>query len=348
MRRMRFVVVALLALAAWVSLAASPAGAAEPPGPLPDIAESGAALTLEREIPLAGVAGRIDHMAFDPVRQRLLVAELGNGSLDAVDLSTASVAHRITGLSEPQGVAFAPAADMVLVANGGDGTVRMFRAADYAPEGTIALGNDADDAALDPAGGRVVVGFGEGGLAIIDPIRRELVARIALPAHPEAFRLDRAADRAFVNLPQARQIAVVDLHNGQHLASWRTDGLRQNFPMALDQDKNVLAVAFRDPARLVLFDAADGRLIVQRPACDDADDVYFDARRQRIYLSCGAGVIDVFSYGGGTLDRIARITTMPGARTSLFVPELDRLFVAAPAPLLGDVPATILAFRPAP
>jgi hypothetical protein len=44
--------------------------------------------------------------------------------------------------------------------------------------------------------------------------------------------------------------------------------------------------------------------------------------------------------------RLARVPTVSGARTSLFVPELDRLFVAVRAG--SNEPAAIWVFRPIP
>jgi hypothetical protein len=44
--------------------------------------------------------------------------------------------------------------------------------------------------------------------------------------------------------------------------------------------------------------------------------------------------------------RLAELRTSPGARTSLFVPELDRLFVAARAN--WNTPAAILMLKPMP
>lgn len=327
---------AVAATAVLLATLAGPAAANEP------------ALVLERRIALAEVTGRIDHMAFEPRRQRLLVAAFGNDSLDVVDLATAQPVHRISGLAHPQGVAYAPAADAILVANGGDGSVRFFRAGDFAQIGAIALGDDADDAASDPTTGYIVVGFGRGGLAVIDPLQHLVAATVSLAAHPEAFRLDPVTQRGFVNVPDAGEIAVVDLHSRRQVGAWRVAGVAANFPMALDPDARVLASAFRAPARLVLFDTTTGGVIAQRPTCGDADDVFFDRRRHRLYVSCGAGAVDVFRRRGASLDRIARIATAPGARTSLFVPEVDRLFVAAGAATPGGAPAAILVFRPAP
>ena len=93
------------------------------------------ALTLEAKIPLGDVSGRIDHMAIDPKRQRLFVAELGNNTVGVVDLKERKVVHVIAGLKEPQGVAYVPSSDMIYVANAGDGSVRIFRADNFEPAG---------------------------------------------------------------------------------------------------------------------------------------------------------------------------------------------------------------------
>lgn len=175
------------------------AGAAEPP------------LILERTIKLPDVHGRVDHMAIDLGRHRLIVAELGNNSVEVIDLATGKVLHRIDGQDEPQGVAYAQRGDAILVANGGDGGVRFFDAANFALVASISLGEDADNIHIESRSGLAVVAFGSGGLALIDPASRTVLGKIALPAHPEGFSLDPVDGRAYVNIPDARQIAVVDL-----------------------------------------------------------------------------------------------------------------------------------------
>jgi hypothetical protein len=91
--------------------------------------------------------------------------------------------------------------------------------------------------------------------------RPSLISRIALPAHPEGFQLDPDNRRAFINVPGARQIAVVDLDAGRQTESWRMPDLRANFPMALDAARATVAMVFRDPARLVIVDAKTGKPI---------------------------------------------------------------------------------------
>lgn len=202
-------------------------------------------LVLEATIPLPDTGGRIDHMAVDLRRGRLFVAELGNGTVDAVDLASRRVVHRIAGLREPQGVGYSPSADILAVASAGDGSVRLFGGENLARAGIIQLGSDADNVRVDPSG-RFVVGYGEGALAVVNPATRAVVGQARLPAHPEGFQLLQGS-RAVVNVPDARQIAVVDLASGQQLASWRVQGFGSNFPIALNSDGRQIAAAFRSP-----------------------------------------------------------------------------------------------------
>jgi len=148
-----------------------------------------------------------------------------------------------------------------------------------------------------------------------------------------------------VNVPDAHAIAVVDRTNNQQVGSWPTGELRANYPLALDQDGQVLAV-FRHPARLGVFQPEEGRLLTSFDTCGDSDDVFVDVNRHRLYVICGDGTIDVFAQGGAGYRRAARVTTSGGARTGLFVPALDRLFVAVRS--TGGTPAAIWVFHPVP
>ena len=309
-------------------------------------AADGAPLVLERTITLPNVFGRIDHLAIDLARRRLFVAALGNGTVDVVDLATGTVLHRITGLKDPQGIGYAPATDILAVASAGDGTVRLFNGKDFAPGPVVPLGEDADNVRVDPASGRFMVGYGRGGLAVIEPGTGVLVSRVLLPAHPEGFQIEPLSHRAFVNIPDEGQIAAVDLVAGRQVASWRTPGSRSNFPMAVDPAGKVVASVFRTPPRLLLMDAETGATRQALDTCGDADDVFFDDTRKRIYVTCGSGGVDTFRAAEGGYRKIGATATSSGARTSLFVTELDRLFVARRAGLLGST-AAILVFRPA-
>ena len=313
--------------------------------PIAGFAQTSPPLALERKIPLGEVSGRIDHLGIDLKRQRLFVAELGNNSLGVVDLAAGKVLRTIAGMSEPQGVAYLPFADSIYVANGGDGSVRVLGGEDLAPVGRIELGNDADNVRVDTPRQHVLVGYGKGALAVIDPASRSKTNDIRLKAHPEGFQVDETGAQAFVNVPDAGEIEAVDLGTGAH-RSWPTQGLRSNFPMAIDGEGRAILVVFRSPPTLMALSSQDGRVLAKIETCGDADDVFVDAKRHRAYVSCGDGMVDVFEQAEAGYRRLAQIPTISGARTSLFASELDRLFVAARA--RSGEPAAIWVFRPAP
>jgi len=301
-------------------------------------------LVLEAKIPLGEVKGRIDHLAVDVAHRRLFVAELGNNTVGVIDIDGRKVVRRLEGFDEPQGVAYLARTDTLYVANGGNGELHAFRGAQLQPVGKLALDDDADNIRIDRDQARIYVGAGSGNLAIIDAAAFKQVGEIVLRGHPESFQLDSAGSRIYVNVPDAKEVAVVDRATSKPLASWSTASLRSNYPMALDAQRNRVLVAFRQPATLVSFDAASGALQERVDICGDADDVFIDARRGYIYIACGQGAIDVLTDRGAHTTRVARIDTSQGARTAFFSPDLDRLFLAVRAS--GAAGAAVWIFRP--
>jgi DNA-binding beta-propeller fold protein YncE len=201
-------------------------------------------LQLERKIILGNVGGRIDHMAVDLAHHRLFVAELGNDSVGVVDLDAQKVMHRLSNLKEPQGIAYVQSNDSLYVANGGDGSVRVFRSPEYAPAGRIDLGADADNLRVDVPGSRLLVGYGSGAIGIIDLRGNNKIESFSLSAHPESFQLDAETRQIFVNLPNKRSIAIIDADAGQQRASWSVQ-YGGNFPMTLDHERQRVLVVFR-------------------------------------------------------------------------------------------------------
>jgi DNA-binding beta-propeller fold protein YncE len=273
----------------------------------------------------------------------LFVAELDNDSIGVIDFGTREIAHVITDVRRPQGLAYVLATDTLFVANGGDGSLRMFEGTQYRALEPIPVGDDADNLRFDPEGNLIYVAYSEGALGIVDVASRRKMRDIPLTAHPESFQLERQSNRIYVNVPKEEAIIVVDRANGHRLANWRT-GNASNFPLALNVAAGHVLVAFRNPASLVAFAASSGTPVAKVETCGDADDMFFDAKRQRIYVSCGDGFLDVF--GANPYRLLERLATSKGARTSLLVPEIDRLFLAARA--TAEAPAAVWVFRPGP
>jgi DNA-binding beta-propeller fold protein YncE len=288
------------------------------------------ALKLVQTIPLPGVEGRIDHMAVDIRGQRLFVAALGNNTVEVVDMRAGARVHTILGLKEPQGVAFAPDLNRIFVANGQGEGCDVFDGTTYAKQKTIRLGDDSDNVRYDPATKQVVVGYGSGALAFINATTYQRPYFIGLQAHPESFQLESSGTRIYVNIPNADQIAVIDRAKKSVVADWPVTAAKSNFPMALDEQNHRVIIACRRPAKALVYDTGSGRMVASFDILGDADDLFVDHKRSRIYVAGGEGFVDVFASESGAYHRMDRVATAPGARTALFIPELGKLCVAVP------------------
>ena len=285
-------------------------------------------LRLEKTIELPDVQGRIDHMSVDLKGERLFVSALGNNTVEVIDTKAGKRIKTIGGLQEPQGVLYVASVDRLYVANSKDGSVRIFDGTSYAPLKTLHYGDDADNLRYDSDRKRIYVGYGSGALAEMDEEGKN-AGEIKLGAHPESFQLEKDSTRIYVNLPKSRKVAVLDREKRTIISTWPLGMTLANYPMALDEPDHRLFVITRFPARLLVFDTTTGKSVQRLPAVGDCDDVFYDKVSKRIYASGGEGAISVFEQQGPDhYKELARISTVKGARTSFFSPELDRLFLA--------------------
>jgi DNA-binding beta-propeller fold protein YncE len=309
-----------LAAAALVGalIAVSHARAAEP-------------LRLVAKIPLPNVEGRIDHFAWDEKNQRLLVAALGNNTVEIIDPAKGQVVGRIADLKTPQGIGIASDENRVAVANDADGSFRIYDSASLKQLHRVDLQDDADNVRYDAMKRLFWVGYGGGGLAAIDPQSGQVVQNVKLDGHPESFQLESQGRRCFVNVPSAGHIAVIDREKNAVVARWPLNGVAANFPMALDEARHRLFIGCRQPAKLLVLDTESGKTIASLEIVGDTDDLFYDVANHRIYITGGAGRIDiVLQTDANTYRPLSSIETAPGARTGLLVATAGKLYVAIP------------------
>ena len=295
-------------------------------------AQSAVSLKLKQTIPLPGVEGRIDHFAFDPAGERLFVCALGNNTVEVLDLQKGERVHSITGLGAPQGVAYVPEVDRFFVANDKGGICKIYDGKSFQAVGELNFKDDADNVRYDEATKKIYIGFGSGGIAVVNAPDGKQIGSIKLSAHPEAFALEKQGKRIFVNVPDASHVAVIDREKGEVINKWGTDLALANFPMALDEANHRLFVGCRLPSRLVVLNTDSGDVVDK--------DRYL--RRFRRCLLRQPNAIAFTRYAAlvrstsssrpiaNTYKALAKVDTASGARTGLFVPEHDTLFVAVP------------------
>ena len=303
-----------------------------------------ASLKLQQTIALPGVEGRIDHFAFDAAGERLFICALGNNSVEVLDLRNGERIHSITGLGAPQGIAYIPELDRIFVANDKGGVCKIYDGKSFQKISELNFKDDADNVRYDDATKKIYVGFGSGGIAIVNAADGKQIGSIKLSAHPEAFELEKNGKRIFVNVPNSRHVAIIDREKGEVVATWKTDLAFGNFPMALDEANHRLFVGCRLPSKLVVLNTKSSNIVAKIDISGDPDEVFYDSKRHCIYAICGAGKIDIIEQTDPDTYRIStKVDTAAGARTGLFVSKHDALFVAVPH--RGSQKAEVRAYR---
>jgi DNA-binding beta-propeller fold protein YncE len=304
-------------------------------------------LQLEEQIPVSGVAGRLDHFTADAKRRRLFVSALGNNTVEVIDVFAGKVIQSIKGLAQPQGPLYVPGVDKLYVANAEDGKVRVYDGATYALRKTIDFGKDPDNMRYDDASKTVFVGFGEddGGIAMIDPNTDERVGQVyKTEGHPESFQVEASGGRIFVNVPDAGFVVESINRKSGAVTKWPLKGLGGNYAMALNEQDHRLFTITRKTPMMVVLNTETGNEVARMRAAGECDDVYFDASRKRIYVIGAEGFISVFQQNDPDhYDLLANVPSQVGIRTGYFFVKRDRFYVGVPAK--GSEPAQVWTYE---
>jgi len=304
-------------------------------------------LQLEEEIPVPGVAGRLDHFTADVKRKRLFVSALGNNTVEVIDTFAGRVIRSIKGLSQPQGPLYVPGFDKLYVANAENGKLNVYDGAAYTLKKTIDFGVDPDNVRYDAASKKIFVGFGEedGGIAMVAPATDERIGQVyKTEGHPESFQVEASGGRIFANVPDAGMVVEsIDRKTGA-VTKWPLKGLKGNYAMALNEEEHRLFTVTRKTPMLVVFDTQTGNEVARLRAAGECDDVFFDASRKRIYVIGGEGIITVIQQKDPDhYELIANVPTAIGVRTGYWYAKRDRFYVGVPAK--GNEPAQVWTFE---
>lgn len=287
-------------------------------------------LRLVQTIELPGVQGRLDHMDVDPTTQRLFLGALENDSLEVVDLAIGKVIRSQKKMGGPQGVAFLPRTNEVAVANRNTGTLLFLDAADGHERHRLDFGSEADNLHYVPSLDTLVLGYGDGGVALIEASTGRIKSRTEVGGHPEGLQVQASTGLVVANVPTRGKLVAIDLHDGTVRAEWKSEGILSNFPLAVKETSSWGAYYTHVPSQIVLFDTLTGKTLSQTSAPRDVDDLSFDEDSRRLYLISGAGKVEVWSVASVQPRIVGSVPTGPGARTGLLVPQIKRLFVAVP------------------
>jgi DNA-binding beta-propeller fold protein YncE len=305
-------------------------------------------------IPHVPVGPYSDHMGLDLTRKRFFATPQAAKAVAIIDLQDGHVLKMIGGFGNPHSIFYNSNLNRLFVTDGSSGDVKVFSGEDYSLIRTIPLEPGADGMVYDPRSlllyvnnGGEEAGMRQSVISAVDVARMRKVADIPIAAPDlEAAVVDSGKQLLYVNLVDEHAVAVVDLRKRRPIATWKLPAGR-NLAIALDIPHARLYVASRESpmhGSLFVVNSIDGHLIATLPIGGYPDGIFIDHRRQRIYVSTGVGHVETYTIGPGDVyHREPRVDTAIMAKTSLYSPALDRLFVSVPH-LTTD--AQVMIFEP--
>ena len=324
-----------LAFLAFTLTACQPQQAGAPPAPQPG-AEGASPLVLTASLPLEGVKGRFDHFASG--KGKVFLSALGNNSVEIIDLFQGTRTHEITGVPNPQGVAFSPEANELFVASE-KGKVYIYDGDSYKLKTTLDFEGGADNLRYDAVNKRVYVGCGDdeknSAIAAIDAMTNTRTGEVyKLGGEPESFQLEKSGPNIYVNVPDLKVIKVIN-RTTKEITQWPVTNL-QNFPMALDEVDHRLIVGTREPATISVFNTSTGKMIASVPTVQDTDDLYYSAEKKRVFVPGREGAIWVYQQTDPDhYTIISKVPTVVGAGTAGYFgrqgKSFDRFYLAVSA-----------------
>lgn len=300
--------------------------------------------------PLPGVEGDFDHFTYDLKRGWLISAAEENHTLEIFDLKTGAHLRSVAGFKAPHTLAYVPETDEIFVTDGGDASCIILSARDMHRVGRIPLRAGADSALYDAVTKRFYMGNGgreeklkTSVITVLSVLDHKKIGEIPIDGNNiEAMAIDHAHHRMFVNIRDQKQIGVVDLKSNKVVATWTTPGMNRNTTMAFDPATHRLFVSGRTPGRLYVFDTTKGTLVQQLDAVDNSDDLAWDPATRRIYVTGSQGISVFYQDSADSYKPLADMKTI-GGKTSIFVPELKKLYVAHPKG--NTASASVLIYR---
>lgn len=296
-----------------------------------------APLTLAGSIDLPGYTGDFDHFAIDSKDGRVFLAGEESAELEVLDLKSGQIIQRIKGYGVPHSVLYMPEMNEVLVVDGEkpspvlDAATLKVKRSYNLPKGADSVGYDPSTKHLWVVTGGKDVDQKDSNLVEIDPATGKTFKSVHFDAnHVEALAVEEHGPNIYINITDKNELDVVDKNAGKIVRRIPIKGAEQNAPIAIDEPNHRLFVVTRKPGKLLVLDSGTGQTVAALPAPEHTDEVVWDADKHRVYVAGGQGYISVVQEDGPDKYReIARVKSLPGAKTEVIDNANKRLWVAA-------------------
>ena len=277
--------------------------------------------------PIGGVGG-FDYISIDSSARRLYVSH--GTQVEVLDADNGKIIGTIADTPGVHGAAIAAAFKHGFTSNGREHKVSMFDTTTLQLIKKIDVGRGPDGIYYDDRTKRVFTNnHGSHDITAIDASSGEVVGTVAAKGDGEQAIIAKDG-LIYVNSEDTAEVIAFDPKSLE---------VKQRFPigvaktptgLAYDAKTNRLFIGCRNEPKMVVMDAATGRVINSFPIGAGVDYAGFDPDAHLIFFSCGDGNLSIYrEKAADVYEDAGAVKTQPSAKTMAFDPKTKKIFLPA-------------------
>ena len=287
--------------------------------------------------------GGFDYVTLDSSARRLYLSHATQ--VDVLDADTGKVVGTIPDTPGIHGVALAPAFKHGFTSNGRENKVSMFDPSTLQLIKKIDVGKGPDGIYYDPGSKRVFTNnHGSHDVTAIDAASGEVVGTVKVGGDGEQAIIG-ADGLIYVNSEDTAEVVVFDPKSLEVKKRFPIGVAKVPTGLAYDAKTKRLFIGCRNEPKMVVMDAATGKVINSFPIGANVDYAGFDPGAGLIFFSCGDGTLSVYrEKSADAYEDAGAVKTQPSAKTMAFDTKTKKIFL--PAAEYLETPASEPGRRP--
>jgi YVTN family beta-propeller protein len=297
-----------------------------------DSAPGGLPLKRVADVSLGGRPTRLDYASYDPERQLLFVAHLGDGEVVVFDTRAARVITRIRDVASVHGVLAIPELSRVYASATGSNEVVAIDETTLSITARMPGGIYPDGMAYAPDPHKLYVSNETGETeTVIDVRSNARIATIPLGGEAGNTQYDPVSRHIFVNVQSRRQLAEIDPVTDRVVARIDLPGARGNHGLLIEPEQRFAFIACEGNDKLLVLDMRTMRVTSSFDVGQNPDVLAFDPQLHLLYVAGEAGIVSMFRADAGKVSKIgdgrigpnAHVVAVDGATHRAYFPLKD-------------------------
>src|SRR6266700_6976741 len=304
--------------------------------------QGGTGYKVTGRYPVPGTGGW-DYLMIDSASRRIYISHATQ--VDVVDADKGTVVGTIPDTPGVHGIAIASAFKHGFTSNGRENKVSMFDSSTLQLIKKIDVGKGPDGIYYDERTKRVFTNnHGSHDVSAIDATTGDVVGTVKVGGDGEQAVIGKDG-LIYLNSEDTAEVVVFDPKSLEVKNRFPIGVAKTPTGLAYDAKTNRLFIGCRNEPKMVVMDAATGKVINSYPIGGGVDYAGFDPQAKLVFFSCGEGTLSVYhEKSGDVYEDAGAVKTQPSAKTMAFDPKTRKIFL--PAAEYTETPPTEPGKRP--